>query len=82
MTRTGAEGTPPPHPRRRSIFRVDPPEPELSDASVRGDELPRASAPAEPVPVPADGPQGVRPTPRAHRSIFRPEAEHLDGAER
>ena len=86
MIRTGAEGTPLPPPRRRSIFRVDPPDTELSDAFVRRDELSRASAPVPapaPDPAPADGPRDARPTVvRAHRSIFRPEAEHHDGPER
>jgi hypothetical protein len=83
VTRTGAEGTPPPPHRRRSIFRVDPPDTDLSEASVLRDELPRASAPAAapaPDPAPADGPRTARPkVVRAHRSIFRPEAEHHDG---
>jgi len=90
VTRTGAEGTPPPPHRRRSIFRVDPPDTELSDAFVLRDELPRASAPtARPVPAPApdpapaEGPRTARPKAvRAHRSIFRPEAEHHVGRER
>jgi hypothetical protein len=80
VTRTGAEGTPPPPHRRRSIFRVDPPDTELSDAFVLREELPRAPAPD---PAPADGPRAARPkVVRAHRSIFRPEAEHVDGVER
>ena len=89
MTRTGAEGTPPPPHRRRSIFRDDPPDTELSDALVLRDELPRASAPAAvpvpapaPDPAPADGPRAVRPVVRAHRSIFRPEAEQQTGPAR
>jgi hypothetical protein len=77
VTRTGAEGTPPPPQRRRSIFRVDAPDTELSDAFVLRDELPRAPAPD---PAPADGPRTARPkVVRTHRSIFRPEAEHHDG---
>jgi hypothetical protein len=86
VTRTGAQGSPPPPHRRRSIFRDDLPDTELSDAIVLRDELPRASAPAAgpvPAPAPEDGAPSVRPTVvRAHRSIFRPETERHAGEER
>ena len=86
MIRTGAEGSPPPPHRRRSIFRVDPPAAALPDTapSVTAPSVtaPSARPDERPRPVPALGPRSVRPpTVRGRCSIFRSDAEH-DGASR
>jgi hypothetical protein len=95
VTRTGARGTPPPPHRRRSIFRDDPPDPAPPDIVLPDGFPPRiersraephaaeGSTTAAPGGALVDGPGSVRPRPgRAHRSIFRPEAEHHVGPER